>query len=49
MGFLLVFTSNSLNLSWRYMLGPCDKQNFKNFLDLVVLVNVETTILIKFL
>ena len=30
------------------MLGPCDKQNFKNFLDLVVLVNVETIVLITF-
>ena len=26
------------------MLGPCDKQNFKHFLDLVVLVKVDTTI-----
>ena len=25
------------------MLGPCDKQDFKLFLDLVKLVNVETT------
>ena len=25
------------------MLGPCDKQDFKLFLDLVILVNVETT------
>ena len=26
------------------MLGPCDKQNFKHFLGLVVLVKVDTTI-----
>ena len=26
------------------MLGPGDKQNFKHFLDLVVLVKVDTTI-----